>query len=427
MAAPSVASPASSNPSSPSARIRSIDALRGLVMFTMIFVNDIAGAPHEVVPAWMRHYQGKNGMTFVDLVFPAFLFIVGLSIPHALGRRLERGESVLKILVHVLTRVLSLLSIGILMVHGTPDSAKMGWPGALWTTLMYTAAMLAFCDWTSPRKNDAPNPGRSTARIVVTAVRITASAGLLALALSFRGPEGERILSLSPFFLRASWYGILGLIGWAYLVGALVFLVFRYQRTALLGCFVLLLALFPADRAGLFEGCWLARWVGIGSMLGSHGSITVAGVLLGAMLAVPECGTVRARTVFTTLFVLGCAAAAVLLHGLYGIHKNTATPSWCLWACAITAAGWLLFYYLDEVWAAGWITRPWVLAGENVLLAYLLSDWFPSAIDLLRLDAFYGALAAGSWAGAIGRSAGLGVALLAAMIGLNRIGFRVRL
>src|SRR5436853_5141755 len=88
-------------------RITSIDALRGLVMFTMIYVNDIAGSDH--VPNWMvhfsdRHRDGVSGMTFVDLVFPAFLFIVGMSIPFALRSRLNRGEAWWKILGHVLRR-----------------------------------------------------------------------------------------------------------------------------------------------------------------------------------------------------------------------------------------------------------------------------------------------------------------------------------
>ena len=56
-------------------RITSIDALRGLVMFLMIFVNDLAGAG-KLVPNWMVHFsdrhRGGSGMTFVDLVFPAF-------------------------------------------------------------------------------------------------------------------------------------------------------------------------------------------------------------------------------------------------------------------------------------------------------------------------------------------------------------------
>src|SRR2546423_15699493 len=80
---------------SPSPRVWSVDVLRGLVMFTMVFVNDVAGV--DAAPWWMKHYEesgrGKNGMTFVDVVFPAFLFIVGLSIPLAVEARRAQGDS----------------------------------------------------------------------------------------------------------------------------------------------------------------------------------------------------------------------------------------------------------------------------------------------------------------------------------------------
>ena len=50
-------------------------------MFMMIFVNDLAGAG-KVVPDSMVHFSdrrhGGSGMTFVDLVFPAFLFSISL-------------------------------------------------------------------------------------------------------------------------------------------------------------------------------------------------------------------------------------------------------------------------------------------------------------------------------------------------------------
>jgi heparan-alpha-glucosaminide N-acetyltransferase len=126
-------------------RVTSVDALRGLVVLTMIFVNDLAGAPNTVVPAWMKHFQAQSGMTFVDLVFPAFLFIVGMSLPLALGSRMRRGEPLWRLLGHVFLRTASLLCIGVLMVNGIPDAGRMGWSGALWATLMYLSAILAFC------------------------------------------------------------------------------------------------------------------------------------------------------------------------------------------------------------------------------------------------------------------------------------------
>src|SRR5579885_1207274 len=144
-ARPSAGPSASSAGSVRGNRITSIDALRGLVMFTMIFVNDLAGAPHELVPDWMVHFsdrhRGGSGMTFVDLVFPGFLFIVGMSIPFALGSRVNKGEPLWKILLHVVIRTVSLLAIGILMVNETPDSEQMGWSGELWCTLMYLSAI----------------------------------------------------------------------------------------------------------------------------------------------------------------------------------------------------------------------------------------------------------------------------------------------
>ncbi len=69
-------------------RVVSIDILRGLTILVMIFVNDIAGVIG--LPSWLKHIQppDADGMTFVDVVFPAFLFIVGMSIPQSLGKRL---------------------------------------------------------------------------------------------------------------------------------------------------------------------------------------------------------------------------------------------------------------------------------------------------------------------------------------------------
>src|SRR2546421_346038 len=173
-------------------RITSIDALRGLVMFTMIYVNDIAGAEH--VPNWMVHYsdrhrEGASGMTFVDVVFPAFLFIVGMSIPFALRSRLAKGEAWWKILGHVLLRAASLLMLGILMVNGEsgPNTQTMGWSATRWHALLFAAAILAFCSIVSPRSttawDDAVKKRRNKRlRIVTLSLRTLGFATLIFLA-----------------------------------------------------------------------------------------------------------------------------------------------------------------------------------------------------------------------------------------------------
>jgi heparan-alpha-glucosaminide N-acetyltransferase len=406
-------------------RILSVDALRGFVMFMMIFVNDLAGAPATIVPPWMRHFHGKSGMTFVDLVFPAFLFIVGMSIPLALGRRVER-EPLAKTILHIISRTLSLLLIGIMMVNESPNAGAMGWSPTLWSVLLYGAAILAFCSIT-PKSRELNSASAGRWRALSLILRVLSFATLAFLAFSFRGEHGERIITLSPLAIRTEWYGILGLIGWAYLVASVVFLVFREHRTAILGCVVLLLCLYPADRSGAFNSFWLAKYVGIGGTLGSQGSISVAGLLLGSILVAPDMGTFRSRLTFTLLFIAGFAAAALLTQGLYGIYKNSATPSWCLWSCAITATLWLGFYLVCDLREVPAVARPLAFAGANVLLAYLLSEMLPSALDLVGLGRWYDHIGQLGLSYAIARSAACGVLILALATGLNRLGFRIKI
>lgn len=430
---PEPATPETSAPKA--ARITSIDALRGFVMFTMIFVNDLAGAG-KFVPDWMVHFSERHktgsGMTFVDLVFPAFLFIVGMSVPQALGRRLAAGGSMVWTLGHVAGRTLALLAIGILMVHETPDSEALGWPGDWWCTLMYLSSMAAFCSiepgWLELGRagGDGGEPRSNAWRVASRCARVTGMAGMLLLALAFRGSHGRRILTIAPFSLDTEWYGILGLIGWAYLVACLVYLAFRAQRTAILGCMGLLMCLFAAERTRMFDGFFVNRIVGIGGALGSQGAIATGGLLLGAMLTDSQMAHWRARGRFTWWFVLGCSAAALLLNGLYGISKNQATPSWCFWSCAITAALWYLFYLVADVRPVAFVSGPLAAAGRNVLLAYLISEMLPGLLEALGLGRAYDHLAS-SCLTAVARSAACGVVILAVATGLNRLGLRLRL
>jgi heparan-alpha-glucosaminide N-acetyltransferase len=403
------------------ARITSIDALRGFVMFTMIFVNDLP--TKKVVPDWMVHFSDRHkygsGMTFVDLVFPAFLFIVGMSIPFALGGRLSKGEAVWKTYGHVILRTLALLAIGILMVNGESAADESpGWSPQLWIFTMFLSAIFAFATISPPKAGAASVRFWQLFSLCVRGLGFT---GMVYCALSFHGHHDKPVVTLSPFSINTDWYGILGIIGWAYLVAASVYLVFRNHRTALLGCMVLLLCLYPADKTGLFDGFWANNIFGIGE-IGASAAIVVGGLLLASILVSADTVVVWARARFTLLFVAGCAAGALLLNGLYGISKNNGTPSWCLWACAITAVLWLGFYFMSDVFQpAKIISKPFSLAGQNVLLAYLLSEMLHSPFRWIHFDSHPGL----AWY--VFRCAAWAFVLLATTAGLNRLGFRLKL
>jgi len=368
--------PVSQTPSS--SRIASIDALRGLTILVMIFVNDLAGV--KGAPGWMKHYYpyDADGMTFVDVVFPAFLFIVGMSIPFALGRKLDRGQSLWSVWKHIGTRTLGLLIIGVFMVNSYTISKTEGMNANLWIVLMYAAVILV---WNQPPKQ--PGAKRTTA----LGLRAAGVVLLIVLAVLYRGSGEPGLIEM-----RTQWWGILGLIGWAYLVACIAFSLLRKNALGMLAVMVLLYCLYAADRVDLFSGFWLRKWIGFGSMLGSQAAITVSGILLG-MILTPDSPVKShgARIRWALLFGLGMAIAAFLLHSMKDVHKmwiinkNAATPPWCLYSSAITVWIWALTYWLMDV--KGW--KKWAVivqpAGENPLFAYILQPMLYSAFALSAL------------------------------------------
>ena len=124
-------------------RVLSIDAFRGITILVMIFVNELAGV-HDI-PQWMKHMpRDADAMSFVDVVFPGFLFIVGMSIPFAISLRLKSRASFIQLQQHILFRTLGLLVLGFFMVNaeGGYDEKAMGISINLWSLLFFAAVIL---------------------------------------------------------------------------------------------------------------------------------------------------------------------------------------------------------------------------------------------------------------------------------------------
>src|SRR5689334_15986417 len=90
-------------------RLVSLDVFRGITIAGMILVND-PGSWDYVYPP-LEHAEW-NGWTPTDLIFPFFLFLVGVAITLSIGVKLERGEPRRKIMTGVLKRSVKIYAIG---------------------------------------------------------------------------------------------------------------------------------------------------------------------------------------------------------------------------------------------------------------------------------------------------------------------------
>ncbi len=396
-----------------SERIHSIDVLRGLTILAMIFVNDIGEVAS--VPWWLKHFpQDKDGMTFVDVIFPAFLFMVGMVIPAALKRRKDKGDSMSAIWRHILTRTLGLLIIGVFMVNTYASSIDGALSLPLWSLIGYVAVILIW--------KQIPRQQGST-RTVSWVLRLFGIVLLTGLALMYRVTEGG-----NTFGIRTMWWGILGLIGWAYLTTCFVYAITQGSPVGMMGAFGLLLCVFMGDRAGVFSSWGLIKQkVDIGTMIGSHGAIATAGAFLGTLLlSGSKTQSHLARIRAAVLFGFGMAAAAVLLRPIWGISKVKATPSWCLWGAAWTCWCWVALYWIIDV--RGWKRWTWALApaGENPLMAYILAPMVYAFLQWTGVG-FYERIAATSASLAILRGVIFAFAVTWSTAFLKRIGIRLAL
>lgn len=119
-----------------SKRADALDALRGLAVLAMVLSGTIA---RKTLPAWMYHAQEPPpihafnpklaGLTWVDLVFPFFLFAMGAAIPLALSRRIAKGWDTKKIILSILQRGFLLGSFAIFLQHIRPTVIDPNAPG----------------------------------------------------------------------------------------------------------------------------------------------------------------------------------------------------------------------------------------------------------------------------------------------------------
>ena len=139
-------------------RIATIDILRGITIFAMILCANIGF--HSDLPSWMFHAQTPPptyafnpdvpGITWVDLVFPFFLFTMGAAFPLSMRKRLESGISSWEVAGSLFRRWLTLSIFAIVLgnayqigASSRPESIKELFRIALWVTMFMSIVRLA--------------------------------------------------------------------------------------------------------------------------------------------------------------------------------------------------------------------------------------------------------------------------------------------
>jgi predicted acyltransferase len=293
-----------------------LDVCRGVAVAGMILVNN-PGSWADVY--WPLAHAGWHGWTPADLIFPLFLFIVGVSIVFALSRRIGAGEPTHRLYVAVLRRTAIIFVLGVLLA-GVPtfDISTIRLTGVLQRiAICYLFASIIFLltGWRG--------------QALTTLALITSYSGLMRF-LSAPGHQAgcmSKDCSVAAFVDRAILGRHIGGDG--------------YDPEGLLST-------IPA----------LAT--------------TLCGVLAGQWLKSP--GSARKRL----LGMFGAGLCAVAAGFIWNVWLPINKPLWTSSYVLLTAGTALLLlgflYALAEAEVVGWWARPFQILGASALAAFLLSE-----------------------------------------------------
>jgi len=309
-------------------RVASLDAFRGLTIAGMILVNDPGSWQYVYAP--LRHAEW-HGWTPTDLVFPFFVFIVGVAISLAFSRKKEEGAGKGELYLKIFRRSVLIFVLGmILRLIPDFDFASVRIPGVLQRiALCYLLAAVLFLH------------SGSRARLGVVVVLLTGYWAVMKLA-PVPG-HGAGVLDYSG--------NLAGYIDQKLLAGHLYEPTFDPEG---------ILSTFPAVATtilGTLTGDWLRtkkRW----------GTRTIGLVIAGAALT-----------------VLG-----LILHPYFPINKKLWTSTFVIFtagAALLLLAG--LYFLIDGLGWKKWAT-PFFIFGTNAITAYAGSILMVKSLTLVKVS-----------------------------------------
>jgi heparan-alpha-glucosaminide N-acetyltransferase len=351
-------------------RLASIDIVRALTMVLMIFVNDFWSL--KDIPEWLEHVKpGVDGIGLSDVVFPAFLFIVGLSLPFAVENRRNKGESEMQLLKHVILRTIALLVMGVFLVNGeTINAAATGLQRNIWYSLSCLSFLLI---WNSYPK--------TANKYLVYAAKAAGIITLIVLAIIYRGGKDDQLNYFKP-----QWWGILGLIGWSYLAAGLVTFFSKNKFSIILGAWIFFAVLSMVSKAGHIPKDSFISFIPDAILGGTLTGLVIGGVLTSIVFQYfkRQNKNLQMAIVFIAFAAL-LIVLSVITRPYWKLAKLGATPAWLFLCSAFTLLTFLIVYWIADVKGkAHWfnIIKP---AGTDTLLCYLIPYFLYAIFKAINL------------------------------------------
>ncbi len=322
-------------------RLLSLDVFRGITIASMILVNN-PGSWQYVYPP-LRH-ASWNGCTPTDLVFPFFLFIVGIAITLSLTKRKEEGVNQVSLIFQIVRRSILIFLIG-LFLNGFPDFnfASIRIPGVLQRiALVYLISSIIFLK-----------------------------------------AEFKIIISLSLFFLLFYWVLVALIPVPGFGNPDLSVSVITDQVTN--------------QKVAPNIAAWLDRMLFGGHLWGATGiwdpegllstipaiSTCLSGVLLGKFLQ-HNMDNIQ-KTVWIFISANFLIFTGMIWDISFQFNKNLWTSSYVLFTSGIALNVFAVCYWLADIKKITWWTKPFVIYGTNAIAVYFLSGIFSDLLYMIKI------------------------------------------
>ena len=369
-------------------RLISLDVFRGMTIAGMVLVNNPGTSPVY----WPLDHAEWNGLTPTDWIFPFFLFIVGVAIPIALGKRIEEGVT-RKVYTKIVSRAALIYGLGLVM------------------------SIIPFFQFQS---TDASDPLKMTVWLFFTGafffalLRNFKIAGILAIV----GVAGIVVMNLAGYnvvpynFGTMRILGVLQRIAICYLVVSLIFLHTTWKQqlaiaVVLLFGYWLLMTAIPVPGCDVTtiddKACNLAAYLDrmiltedhiwrFGKVYDPEGILstipaivtTISGVLAGTWLRSKRDGLDKLGGIFffgVLLFALGW-----IWNSFFPFNKSLWTSSYVLVTSGLALLVLGSCYWLIDIKGYKRWARPFIIFGANALALFVFSGIFARMMSAYRTN-----------------------------------------